>query len=81
MTFTINKEYLKSTIKAPRNSAKTGLRPNAMLLVYNLQQIFVCRVDVQSIFKNGRRNKNIYTKCKSEKIPEAGSTPRVIDLK
>ena len=28
-------------------------------------------IDVQLIFKNPRRNKKVYTKCKSEKIPEA----------
>ena len=32
-----------------------------------LEQIFVGRVDVQSIIKNVRRNKKVYTKCKSEK--------------
>ena len=40
----------------------------------------MCRVDVQLIFKNVRRNEKVYTKCKSEKIPEAGSALR-IDLK
>ena len=41
-----------------------------------LEQTFVCIVDVQLIFKNTRRNKKVYTKCKSEKIPEADSAPR-----
>ena len=40
-----------------------------------LQQTFVCRVDIQSIFKNVRRNKKFYTKCKSEKIPKADLAP------
>ena len=100
MTFTINKEYSKSRIKAPRNSAKTcpkltkpqndiksvvavsllsnSNRPHTQ---YNasskyIEQTFVCRVDVQLIFKNVRRNKKLYTKCKSEKIPEADSASR-----
>ena len=41
-----------------------------------LEQTFVCRVDIQLIFKNIRRNKKVYTKCKSEKIPEADSALR-----
>ena len=40
----------------------------------------MCRVDVQLIFKNVRRNKKVYTKCKSKKIPEA-DTALVIELK
>ena len=31
------------------------------------EQTFVCIVDIQLIFKNARRNKKVYTKCKSEK--------------
>ena len=38
-----------------------------------LEQTFVCRVHVQLISKNVKRNKKSCTKCKSEKIPEAGS--------
>ena len=41
-----------------------------------LEQTFVCRVDVHvifTVFKNVRRNKKVYTKCKSEKTPEEGS--------
>ena len=45
-----------------------------------LEQIFACRVDVQLIFKKVRRNKKIYTKCKSEKISGAESAS-VINLK
>ena len=43
-----------------------------------LEQKFLCRVDVQLVFKNKikRRNKKVYTKCKSEKITEADSAPR-----
>ena len=37
--------------------------------------IFVCRVDVLLIFKNDRRQKKVYNKCKSEKIPKADSAP------
>ena len=33
------------------------------------EQIFVDRADVQSIFKNVRRNKKVYAKRKSEKYP------------
>ena len=40
----------------------------------------MCRVDVQLIFKNVRRNKKVYTKCKLKKIPEADSA-LVIELK
>ena len=43
----------------------------------HLEQTFVCRFDIQLIFKNVRRNKKVYTKCKSEKIPEADSALRV----
>ena len=32
-----------------------------------LEQTFVCRVDVQLIFKNVRKNEKVYAKCKSEK--------------
>ena len=41
-----------------------------------VEQKFVCRVGVQLNFKNVRRNKNVYTKCKSEKITEADSATR-----
>ena len=40
-----------------------------------LEQTFVSRVDVKLIFKNDRRNKEVYTKCRSKKIPEVGSAP------
>ena len=93
MTFTINKEYSKSTIKAPRNSAKTcpelnkpqiDIKSIVVVSLFSnldrshtqcnasskyLEQTFVCRVNVQLIFKNVRRNKKLYTECKSEKIP------------
>ena len=86
MTFTKNKEYSKSMIKAPRNSAKTcpklirtskqyrkfcsGIPVVKFGQVPHLEQTFVCRVDVQLILKNIRRNKKVYTKCKCDKIPE-----------
>ena len=38
-----------------------------------LEQTFVCTFDVQLIFKNARRNKKVYTKCKPEKSPEEDS--------
>ena len=103
MTFKINKEYSKSTIKAPRNSAKictkltkTSKRQDkhchGILVVkldrshtnfnaskYNssiyVERKVVWRVDVQLFFKNVRRNKKVYTKCKSKKITEADSAP------
>ena len=40
-----------------------------------LELTFMCRVDVQLIFKNVTRNKKVYNKCKSEKISEADSAP------
>ena len=42
-----------------------------------LEQKFVCRVNVQLIFKNVGRNKKVRTKCKSEKINEADLAPRI----
>ena len=59
---------LLSNLDRPHTQCKTSS-------IY-LERTFVCRVDVQLIFKNVRRNKKVYTKCKSEKIPEADSTPR-----
>ena len=41
-----------------------------------VKQIFVCRVDIRSIFKNVRRRRKVYNKYKSEKIPKADSAPR-----
>ena len=37
------------------------------LLWYVVKQTFVCRVDAPLIFKNVRRRKRVYNKCKSEK--------------
>ena len=54
----------------------TGPTPVAMLLIYTLNRNTLCRVEVQLIFKNVRRNKKVYTKCKSEEITEAESAPR-----
>ena len=42
----------------------------------DVKQIFVCRVHVPLIFKNVKRRKKVYNKCKSEKIPKADSAPR-----
>ena len=41
-----------------------------------VEQTFVCRVAVQLIFKNFKKNKKIYTKCKSAKIPAVDLVPR-----
>ena len=41
-----------------------------------LEQTFMCRIDVQLIFKTVERNVRVYTKCKSEKILEADSALR-----
>ena len=38
-----------------------------------IEQKFVCRFDYELIFKNVRRNKKVYTKCKSKKITKADS--------
>ena len=95
MTFTVNKEYSKSTKQAPRNTAKASPKLNKPSKRHNrhccdilvakfgqvphpcemLEQTFVCRYDVQLILKNVGRNKEVYTKYKSEKIPEADSAP------
>ena len=40
-----------------------------------VKQTFVCRVEVPLIFKNVKRRKKVYNKCKSEKIPKADSAP------
>ena len=68
MTLTINKEYSKSTIEAPR---KTGPTPSAMRLINTLNRN-LCAVDVQLIFKNVRRNKksilNVNLKSYSRQI-------------
>ena len=70
MTFTINKEYSKSTIKTPRNSAKT--RSKLTKTPKRHDRHSCGRVDVPLIFKNVRKNKKVY----SEKIPDADSAPR-----
>ena len=41
-----------------------------------LEQKCVYRVDVRLAFKYVIRNEKVYTKCKSEKIPEADWAPR-----
>ena len=40
------------------------------------EQTFACRVDAQLIFKNVKRNKKVYTKYKSEIIPNADLVAR-----
>ena len=94
MTFTINKGYSKSTIRAPRNSAKTSPKLTKTSKRYGrhvmvsllsnvdrshtqcnassiyLEQRFVCRVDVQLIFKNIRRNKRSLLNVNLEKYPK-----------
>ena len=68
-----------STIKRSRKSAKicpkltkTSKRHDRSVV----KQTLVCRVDVPLIFKNVRRRKKVYNKCKSEKILKADSAPR-----
>ena len=41
-----------------------------------LKQAFACRIDVQLIFKNVRRNKKVYTKCKSETTEKTGKNEK-----
>ena len=41
-----------------------------------VKQTLMCRVYVPLTFKNVRRRKNVYNKCKSEKIRKADSAPR-----
>ena len=97
MTFTINKEYSKLTIKASTNSAKTsskltktsqrddrhcrgipvikfGQVPHAIQCFLNKN--LCAELTFQLILKNVRKNKKVYTKCKSEKIPQVDSSPR-----
>ena len=46
------------------------------------EQKFVCRVDIELIFKSVRRNKEVYTRCKSKKNNRGRfRTPYVTDLK
>ena len=42
----------------------------------HIEHTFLCKVDVQLIFKSVKRNEKVYTKRKSEKITEADSAPR-----
>ena len=57
---------------------RTGSTPGSSIY---LEQTFVFRVNVQLIFKNVRRNKKVYTRWKSEKIPPRQIQHHVIDLK
>ena len=65
MTFTINKQYSKSTIQAPRNSAKICLKLSKTSKRHDrnccgipvIKQTLVCRADVPLITKNVRRRK------------------------
>ena len=43
-----------------------------------VEETFVFRVDVQLLFENVGRNKKIYTKCKSEKLPEVVQHPVIV---
>ena len=73
-----------STIKVPRKNAKicpkltkTSKRHDRHCCgIPVVKQTLVCRVDVPLIFKNVRRRKKVYNKCKSEKIRKADSAPR-----
>ena len=81
--FTINKQYSKSTIKVPRKSAKICPKLTKTFKQHDrhccgipvVKQTLVCRVDVPLVFKNIRRKKKVYNKCKSEKIRKAHSPP------
>ena len=57
-----------------RNLDRSHTQCNAYSL--HLAQTILCRVNVQLIFKNVRRNKKVYTEYKSEKITEANESPR-----
>ena len=46
----------------------------------DVKQIFVCRVHVPLIFKNVKRRKKVYNKCKLKKYPRQ-IQHRVTDLK
>ena len=84
VVLTLNKYYSKSTIKVPRKSAKICPKLTKTSKQHDrhccgilvVKQTFVCRVDIPLIFKNIRRRKKVYNKCKSEKIPKADSAPR-----
>ena len=75
--------FQKSTIKLSNKSAKicskltkTSKRHDRHCCgIPVVKQTFVCRVDVPLIFKNVRRRKKVYNKCKSERIPKADSVP------
>ena len=102
MTFTINKECSKLTIKARRNSAKTCPKltktskqydrhccgipavkfvqvPHPMQCFYYISWTDIC-VQSSRLQVHVRKKKNIYTKCKSEKITKAVQH-YIIDLK
>ena len=76
--------YSKLTIKVPRKVAKICPKLTKTCKRHDrhwcripvVKETFVCRVDVPLIFKNVRRRKKVYNKCKSEKIPKADSAPR-----
>ena len=69
----------KSTKKKCKDLPKVNqnIRTTWQTLWYPCCQtdICVCRVDVLLLFKNARRRKKVYNKCKSEKIPKADSAP------
>ena len=84
MTFAINKQYSKSTIKKTRNSAKIclTLTKNSKRHDRNCcgipvaKQTFMCRVDVPLMAENVRRRKKVNKKSKSEKNTQGTfSTP------
>ena len=73
-----------SNKKVPRKSAKicpkltkTSKRHDRHCCgIFFVKQTFVCRADVPLIFKNVRRRKKVYNKCKSDKKYKADSAPR-----
>ena len=70
----------KSTKKKCKDLPKVNqnIRTTWQTLWYPCCQtdICVCRVDVPLLFKNARRRKKVYNKCKSEKIRKVDSVQR-----
>ena len=53
---------------------RSDIQRNASCI--HIEHTFLCKVGVQFIFKNVKRNEKVYIKRKSEKITEADSAPR-----
>ena len=75
--FKANNKSTKKSAKICAKLTKTSKRHDRHCCgIPVVKQTLVCRVDVPLIFKNVRRRKKVYNKCKSEKIPKADSAPR-----